>query len=269
MKKSITFILLALLGLQVCHAQYTEKKSVIALGDFTGANGEALRNAFTSSLSKCRISVTVINWNDVKSDSLMAATVDYIITGNAGNVSVSTTTLSSTTYYNSSIPFSLTMMDAHTNQVIDSRSTQRKSSMSNRDASIRDCLNLEGSVIEECNALIYKNCAIRVPIQVIQDMRKNKVQTVIIAGGSDIGICKGLFFDVQLETEIAGKKVYRNIGEATAEEVLSEELTLCKITKGHKEITKMLDDDMVIVLTSNTKSSFGEGARDLYNTIFH
>ena len=269
MKKLFAFALCAMLGLQVCQAQYTEKKSVVALGDFTGANGETLRNAFTSSLSKCRISVTVVNWNDVKNDSIMASTVDYIISGTAGNVSVSTTTLSSTTYYNSSLPFSLTMMDAHTSQVIDSRSTQRKSSMSNRDASVRDCLNLEGSVIEECNALIYKNCAIRVPIQVIQDMKKNRVQTIIIAGGSDIGICKELYFDVQLESEIAGKKFYKTVGEAKVKEVLSEELTLCEITKGHKEITKLLDDDMTIVLTSNTKSSFGEGARGIYNTIFH
>ena len=87
------------------------------------------------------------------------------------------------------------------------------------------------------------------------------METVVVNGGSDIGICDGLTFDVQMESEIAGTKIYKTIGEAKVKEILSGEVTLCQITKGGKEITKVLDDDITVVLTSNTKETFGEAIR--------
>ena len=270
MKKHIFLFIVALMGIQICHAQYTEKKAVVALSTFSGKYATELRNAVMTASAKARLAVTLLDWEEVKNDPTLSASVDFLISGSTGEITTKETRTKESTSYTSSLPFSLTMMKASTGQVLDSRSTDRKGySSSSRQASIDDCAKLESSVIEEYNALIYKNCAIRVPIQVIQDVKKGKVETVIIDGGSDIGICDGLTFDVQMESDIAGKKIYKTIGEAKVKDILSGELTLCQITKGSKEITKMLDDDVMVVLTSNSKSSFGEALRGLGNTLLH
>ncbi len=45
MKKVTLLIAIILMGLQICNAQYTEKMSVIALGNFTGRYAEELHTA--------------------------------------------------------------------------------------------------------------------------------------------------------------------------------------------------------------------------------
>lgn len=261
MKKITLALIVALMGFQMGFAQYTEKMSVIALGDFTGRYADILRTAVTASAAKCRINVTLVNWNEVK-DTDMAASVNYILSGSTGEISVKSESFNGTTYYSGTLPFSLTMMDATSGQVIDSRSNNRQRSSTDRQTAVNDCAKLDGVVSKEYNGLIYKNCSIRVPVLVIQDVsRRGIVETVVVNGGSDIGICDGLTFDVQMESEIAGKKIYKTIGEAKVKEILSGEVTLCQITKGGKEITKVLDDDITVVLTSNTKETFGEAIR--------
>ena len=261
MKKITLALIVALMGIQMGFAQYTEKMSVIALGDFTGRYADILRTAVTASAAKCRINVTLVNWNEVK-DTDMAASVNYILSGSTGEISVKSESFNGTTYYSGTLPFSLTMMDATSGQVIDSRSNNRQRSSTDRQTAVNDCAKLDGVVSKEYNGLIYKNCTIRVPVLVIQDVsRRGIVETVVVNGGSDIGICDGLTFDVQMESEIAGKKIYKTIGEAKVKEILSGEVTLCQITKGGKEITKVLDDDITVVLTSNTKETFGEAIR--------
>jgi hypothetical protein len=261
MKRITLTLIVALMGIQMGFAQYTEKMSVIALGDFTGRYADILRTAVTASAAKCRINVTLVNWNEVK-DTDMAASVNYILSGSTGEISVKSESFNGTTYYSGTLPFSLTMMDATSGQVIDSRSNNRQRSSTDRQTAVNDCAKLDGVVSKEYNGLIYKNCSIRVPVLVIQDVsRRGIVETVVVNGGSDIGICDGLTFDVQMESEIAGKKIYKTIGEAKVKEILSGEVTLCQITKGGKEITKVLDDDITVVLTSNTKETFGEAIR--------
>ena len=269
MKKVTLLIAIILMGLQICNAQYTEKMSVIALGNFTGRYAEELHTAVIASASKCRVGVTLVEWEDVKDNPDIAATVDYILSGSTGEITTKTTRGDSYTFYLCTLPFSLTMMNASTGQVIDSRSTSRKSNYTDPNTSLNDVVKLDGSVRPEYNSLVYKNCSIRVPIQVIQDVKRNRVETVIIAGGSDIGIRDELTFDVQMESEIAGKKIYKNIGEARVKEILSGEMTLCTITKGHKDIMKLLDDDVTVVLTSNSKDNFGEAVNKIGDFLFH
>ena len=269
MKKTTLLIAIFLMGLQICNAQYTEKMSVIALGSFTGRYADELHNAVIASAAKCRVGVTLVEWEDIQDNPDIVATVDYILSGSTGEITTKTTRGDSYTFYLCTLPFSLTMMNASTGQVIDSRSTSRKSNYTDQNASLNDVVKLDGSVRSEYNSLVYKNCSIRVPIQVIQDVKKNRVETVIIAGGSDIGIREELTFDVQMESEIAGKKIYKNLGEAKVKEILSGEMTLCTITKGHKEIMKLIDDDVTVVLTSNSKDNFGEAVNKIGDFLFH
>ena len=250
MKKGILLVIFALIGLHLCNAQYTEKKAVVAIGDFTGNKGAEMRNAFFSSMPTCR--VNVVDWNTVK-DTEAAETVDYIITATIGDVATETKqgtrllTNQTYTYYSCKVSFNLVMTDVKKGKVVATRNGHSTSTNEDYSKAVNDCLKFSP---QDCRRLIDNGFVVRVPIQVIQDVKRDRVKTVIIAGGSDIGICEGLYFDVQMESEIAGKKIYKNIGKAKVKEVLSEELTLCEITDGQKDVMKMLDDDVVVVLTS-------------------
>lgn len=256
MKKSILFFVFTFIGLQICNAQYTEKKAVVAIGDFSGSYGTQMRTSIFSAMPTCR--VNVVDWNTVKNTEA-AKTVDYIITASIGDVNTESKqgkrllSGETYTYYSSKVTFNLVMTEAESGKVVTSRNGSSSSTNEDRNKSINDCLKFSEQV---CRRLIDNGVIIRVPIQVIQDVKKNKVKTVVIAGGSDIGICEGLYFDVQMESEIAGKKIYKSIGKAKVKEVLSEELTLCEITEGQKEVMKMLDDDVVVVLTSKEEPMF-------------
>ena len=60
---------------------------------------------------------------------------------------------------------------------------------------------------------------------------------------------KGQQFDVYSVKEIAGKEARIEIGRLKVEEVLGEELSLCKVTKGEKEIKTALDNGNTLVVT--------------------
>ena len=49
--------------------------------------------------------------------------------------------------------------------------------------------------------------------------------------------------------EIAGKEARIEIGRLKVEEVLGEELSLCKVTKGEKDIKTALDNGSTLVVT--------------------
>ena len=65
-----------------------------------------------------------------------------------------------------------------------------------------------------------------------------------------IGVCEGLYFDVQVELEVGEKKVYKTIGTAKVKEVMGDEMAEITITKGNKEIKKNFDEGIKMVVTS-------------------
>ena len=68
-----------------------------------------------------------------------------------------------------------------------------------------------------------------------------KQKTVYIDLGTSLSAYKGQQFDVYSVKEIAGKEARIEIGRLKVEEVLGEELSLCKVTKGEKEIKTYVD----------------------------
>lgn len=248
MKKSYILIVFCLFALQL-NAQ--QRKATVAVGDFTGNYSTEMRNACIASMPKCR--VNVVDWNSVKNDSKASKNVDYIVTGTIGNLSIESKqgtrflTNETYTYYSGKVTFDLVLKDVRTGKIM----ATRNSFTSSTNEDYQKCKDATLQISnQECRRLVDNGIVVRVPIQVIQDAKKDKVLTVIIAGGSDIGICPGLYFNVQMESDIAGNTIYKTVGAAKVKEVLSGELTLCEITKGNKEIMKLLDDDIKIVFTS-------------------
>lgn len=87
-------------------------------------------------------------------------------------------------------------------------------------------------------------------VAIEQSDKKKGAVTVYINCGSTVGIQKGQLFDVKVEKDIAGKKILTNIGALKAEEVQGEDMTLCKVTKGGKEILEANQDGRKLVIIS-------------------
>ncbi len=250
MKKNYFLIVLCLFAMQL-NAQVAQRKATVAVGDFTGNYSSEMHNACIASMPRCR--VNVVDWNSVRNNSNEAKNVDFIITCTLGNLSMErkqgTRFLTKETYYyyDGKITFNLVLKDARTGKIMATRNSFTSSSNEDRQKCLEATLQMSS---QECRRLVDNGIVVSVPIKVVQDVKKDKVQTVVIDGGSNIGICPGLYFNVQMESEIAGSKIYKTVGTAKVKEVLSGELTLCEITKGNKEIMKLLNDDVKLFFTS-------------------
>ena len=250
MKKLIMFLCCVIFGLQVCHAQYTTEKYTVAVADFTGNYADEMFNACLATMPICR--VTVVNWNDVAETDL-ADNVDFIVTGNIGEITSEPKTgkqiLTGTeyTYYSCKVNFTLVMTDANTGTVVATRTSFYTNTDQDPDKAISDCLKFSD---QDLRRLVDNGCIIKVPIPTIQEVKKNKAQTAIIDAGPNIGICEGLYFDIQVESEISGRTFYKTIGAAKVKEVLSDELTLCEITKGGKDVMTYFSEGNTLILKS-------------------
>ena len=241
MKKVFAFALCALMGMQVCNAQYTKEKVTVAVGEFTGKNAEAMRSAALTAMPTCRV-------NAVDLKNVDKSKVDYIITGRIADPTTEKKTGTLTgDYWATTVNFNLQITDARTGKVVATRdASSLGTDNGSKEASVNDALKFQD---QDLRRLVDKGCPVRVPI-VNVEAKKDKATSAHIEGGEVIGVCEGLFFDVQVETEIAGKKVYKTIGAAKVKEVLGDEMAEITINKGNKEIKKNFDEGIQMVVTS-------------------
>lgn len=90
----------------------------------------------------------------------------------------------------------------------------------------------------------------------VEDEKGTKAQTVYIDLGNARGISKGQKFTVYLETEIAGETARTEIGALSAQEVISANRTLCKVTKGGDTINKKMKEGQKLIVVSRRAITF-------------
>lgn len=100
------------------------------------------------------------------------------------------------------------------------------------DRFVDDAFPIEGSILQ------------------IDTEKSKKAKTVIIDLGSGLGILKGQKFSVFQEIDIAGETSRREIGTLTAQEVLSNGRTLCKVNKGNEEIWNAMNAGRPLIILS-------------------
>ncbi|WP_276803894.1 hypothetical protein [Odoribacter laneus] len=91
-------------------------------------------------------------------------------------------------------------------------------------------------------------------VTIEQSDKKKGAVTVYVNCGSAVGIQKGQLFDVKMEKDVAGKKILTNIGTLKADEVQSEDMTLCKVTKGGKEILEANQEGRKLIVISGKQA---------------
>ena len=79
---------------------------------------------------------------------------------------------------------------------------------------------------------------------------KDRQKEVYIDLGSSLELKKGNKFEVFELNVIAGREARKKIGKLKIEEVMGEDISRCKVEKGHKEIKKALDEAKTLLVVS-------------------
>ena len=68
--------------------------------------------------------------------------------------------------------------------------------------------------------------------------------------GNNSRVEKGQQFNIYVLKSIAGREARQEIGRLKIEEVMGDELSLCKVSKGEKEVKTALDQEKTLVIIS-------------------
>ncbi len=78
----------------------------------------------------------------------------------------------------------------------------------------------------------------------------DKQKEVYIDLGATSGAAKGLHMDIYSVRNVGGQQAKLKIGELKIESVAGDNVSLCKVTKGHKEVKAALDNRILLVVES-------------------
>lgn len=87
----------------------------------------------------------------------------------------------------------------------------------------------------------------------IAETKKDKAESVYISLGSKHGVSEGAYFAVCIERMVAGRTSQKVIGQLKAEAVEGEDLTLCEVKKGGKEIKAAMEQGQKLIVKSIQK----------------
>lgn len=88
--------------------------------------------------------------------------------------------------------------------------------------------------------------------------KKDKQKEVYIDLGTAAGVDTGLYFAVYAVQTIAGKEAKKEIARLRVTEIMGDDISLCKVTHGGKELKKALDEGKEIrVMSQNVSAWFG------------
>lgn len=153
--------------------------------------------------------------------------------------------------YNCLINVTINLKDARTHEVVDSRMFNITESdggwMSSVENAIASSLTSLASLITD-----YYNELFPLSASIIEsgEAKKKKQKTVYIDLGTTFGAYEDQQFNIYSLKTIAGKEARVEIGRLKIEEVLGEEVSLCKVTRGAEEVKTALDKGETLVVTT-------------------
>lgn len=183
---------------------------------------------------------------------------DYFVEGVISNISTTTRIEPNpdkekpdNTYYQAIIGVTVNFKDAKTGTVFDSHNFKISDTnygwMSSAAKSVEYAL---GKLEEKVAA--YYNLMFPLKASIIEagEAKKDKQKTVYIDLGNSNQVYKGMQFKVYEVREIAGKQAEIELGRLKVEQVMGDELSLCVVKKGHKEIKSALEQGITLLVTS-------------------
>lgn len=149
------------------------------------------------------------------------------------------------------INVTLNLKDARTDEAVDSHIFSMTDSdiswMTTADKALNDAIDRLASRISE-----YYNHRYPLHSSIVErgEEKKDKQRTVYIDLGSGCRVGKGQQFNIYVLKSIAGREARQEIGRLKVEEVMGDDLSLCKVTRGEKEVKTALDQEKTLVVIS-------------------
>lgn len=216
----------------------------------------SVREAIVKALSDV-IRFRVID-GDFRSDELAsndeALYVDGTINSITGTSQVSPSTVKdkpAEQSYKVLINVTLNLKDARTDEAVDSHIFSMTDSniswMTTVDKALNNAIDRLASRISE-----YYNHRYPLHGSIVErgEEKKDKQRTVYIDLGNNSRVEKGQQFNIYVLKSIAGREARQEIGRLKIEEVMGDDLSLCKVTKGEKEVKTALDQEKTLVIIS-------------------
>ena len=195
-------------------------------------------------------------------DSDEAATARYLVTAQLSDISASRKVKTydrkdskgreyteTKTYYGAVTSVAITFKNLETGELTTSTISGRCSEYSlakSADEAIRNALDELSNNIYEYYNEVYP---IRANIIERGTEKNDKTKEVYVDVGSRF-VSEDVHFDVFIVGQVAGRETRKNIGRIRVREVMGDDISLCKVQKGGKEIKAAFDGGSAIVAIS-------------------
>ena len=155
------------------------------------------------------------------------------------------------TDYNVLVEVMLTMRDAKTGEVLESQQFKGKgmgnSVYKTEEKTFEDAFN---SLSKNIVSFLNHRLPLTSSILEVASADKNKVKEVYIDFGGRMGAVKGMHFDVFKVFEIAGREGRTKIGRVKISDVKGDDLSLCKVVSGAKDVKQAVDAGIRLIAVS-------------------
>lgn len=191
---------------------------------------------------------------------------DYIITGTIATMTATEQRDSDNKlYYKGNIHWTIKVIDAATGTLKTTQTFDHSGFTGSRgdtrdEAIAKTCDYAKNSM----DNFVNETFPIEGLILKVETVKKDKAQTVYIDLGNAQGVTDGQRFNVFLETDIAGEIGRTEIGALSAKEVVSAQRTLCKVTKGGKEIQEAFQKGQKLIVISRKGTVIDSFTKSLF-----
>ena len=273
------FILSAALVLAAAFASNAQEKHRIYINDFNVAEGVSeadaanIRQAVIDAIHKSqkfelatsymesalsqqinrRSSEAAMHDEATRNEILMAAGCQYVMSGDIIKCSLNKSTLDDgTVMYECVLSYSITVAEVATSTTVASQrfdsnnglfsgswnsSTSPETATANAIKHIEK--DIEGFIIEN-----FPTEGTIIPMD--YEVKKDKMLSCYIDLGTSHGVKEGDLFSVLAAKVVIGQVTYSEIGKIKVEEVVSDNISRCKVTKGQKELFSAMESYMAL-----------------------
>ena len=194
-----------------------------------------------------------------KDGEIKEGTHAFYVTGTINNISTTTELFTPTdksikpyNVFKAQIEVVVHLKDVHDDHIVDTHTfyvnNNDLSWVKTEDKAMNEALIiLSSKVTKHYNKLYPLSASIVEP----GNVKKDKQKDVYIDLGSKDGAVKGMKLTVYSIKTIAGKEAQKELGAVKIVEVMGDDVSMCQVKSGAKEIKKALEDGLKVIVTSS------------------
>ncbi len=194
-----------------------------------------------------------------KDGEIKEGTHAFYVTGTINNISTTTELFTPTdksikpyNVFKAQIEVVVHLKDVHDGHIVDTHTfyvnNNDLSWVKTEDKAMNEALIiLSSKVTKHYNKLYPLSASIVEP----GNVKKDKQKDVYIDLGSKDGAVKGMKLTVYSIKTIAGKEAQKELGAVKIVEVMGDDVSMCQVKSGAKEIKKALEDGLKVIVTSS------------------